>query len=96
MYESSFRQTWRTQAISFIIVALHFMTCLAEKPCFQYVQKKKEKKGKKRSGENGILLPKLLRPTVRKKTCSSEREKLLKFEAEGQEFGKFLKDLFKL
>ena len=33
----------------------------------------------------GILLPKLFWPTVRKK-CSSDREKLLKFEAEGWEF----------
>ena len=36
---------------------------------------------------NGILLPKLFSPTVRKK-YSSYREKLLKFEAEGQEFCK--------
>jgi hypothetical protein len=34
---------------------------------------------------NGILLPKLFWPTVRK-NCSSDREKHLKFEAEGQEF----------
>ena len=39
---------------------------------------------------NGILLPKLFWPTVRKK-YSSYREKLLKFEAEGQEFAKFLR-----
>ena len=38
-------------------------------------------------GLNGILLPKLFWPTVRK-DCSSDREKLLKFEAEGQEFAK--------
>ena len=37
---------------------------------------------------NGILLPKMFRPTVRK-SCSSDREKLLKFDAEGQEFAKF-------
>ena len=37
----------------------------------------------------GILLPKLFWPTVRK-NCSSDRENLLKFEAEGQEFTKFL------
>ena len=36
---------------------------------------------------SGILLPKLFLPTVRK-NCSSDREKLLKFEAEGQEFAK--------
>ena len=38
---------------------------------------------------NGILLPKLFWPTVRK-NCSSDREKLLKFEAEDREFAKFL------
>ena len=38
----------------------------------------------------GILLPKLFWPTVRKK-CSSDQEKLLKFEAEGQEFAKILR-----
>ena len=36
---------------------------------------------------NSILLPKLFWPTVRK-NCSSDWEKLLKFEAEGQEFSK--------
>ena len=40
--------------------------------------------------ENSILLPKLFWPTVRKK-CSSDREKLLKFEAEGREFAKILR-----
>ena len=39
--------------------------------------------------KNGILLPK---PTVRKK-CSSDWEKLLKFEAEGRELTKFLRSL---
>ena len=34
---------------------------------------------------NGILLPKLFC----EKNCSSDREKLLKFEAEGREFAKF-------
>ena len=45
-------------------------------------------------GEIGILLPKLFRPTVRKK-CSSDQEKLLKFEAEaeGPEFSKNLRSL---
>ena len=42
--------------------------------------------------ENGILLPKLFWPTVRKK-CSSNREKLLNFEAEGREFEIFLRSL---
>ena len=42
--------------------------------------------------EIGILLPKLFWPTVTK-NCSSDREKLLKFEAEGREFAKFLRSL---
>ena len=41
---------------------------------------------------NGILLPKLFSPTVRK-NCSSDQEKRLKFEAEGREFVKFLRSL---
>ena len=40
----------------------------------------------------GILSPKLFWPTVRK-NCSGDREKLLKFEAEGREFAKFLRSL---
>ena len=43
-------------------------------------------------GGNGILFPKLFWPTVRK-NCSRYREKLLKFEAEGREFAKFLKSI---
>ena len=43
-------------------------------------------------GKNGILLPKLFWPTVRKK-CSSDWEKLLKLEAEGRDFAKFLQSL---
>ena len=39
-----------------------------------------------------ILLPKLFWPTVRK-NCSSDWEKLLKFEAEGREFAKILRSL---
>jgi hypothetical protein len=38
---------------------------------------------------NVILLPKLFWPTVRK-NCLSDREKLLKFEAQGWEFSKIL------
>ena len=41
---------------------------------------------------NGIFLPKLFWPTVRKK-CSRDWEKLLIFEAEGREFAKFLRSL---
>ena len=36
---------------------------------------------------NGILFPKLFWPIVRK-NCSIDREKKLKFEAEGREFEK--------
>ena len=39
---------------------------------------------------NGILLPILFWPTVRKK-CSGDWEKLLKFEAEGREIAKILR-----
>ena len=42
---------------------------------------------------NGILLPKLFWPTVRK-NCSSDREELLKFEAEGRVFAKLLRSLW--
>ena len=42
--------------------------------------------------KSGILLSKLFWTTVRK-NCSSDREKLLKFEAEGREFAKFLRSL---
>ena len=38
------------------------------------------------------MLPKLFWPTVRTK-CSSDWEKILKFEAEGREFAKFLRSL---
>ena len=41
---------------------------------------------------NGILLPKLFGPTVRK-NCSSDWEKLLKFEAEARELANFLRSL---
>ena len=44
---------------------------------------------------NGILLPKLFWSNVRK-ICSSDREKLLKFESEGREFAKVLRLEFKL
>jgi hypothetical protein len=39
---------------------------------------------------NGILFPNLFWPTVRKK-CSTDLEKLLKFEVKGQEFSKILR-----
>ena len=40
----------------------------------------------------GIFLPKLFWPTVRK-NCSTDWEKILKFEAEGWEFAKILRSL---
>ena len=46
----------------------------------------------KQKEKHGILLPKLLWPTLRKKN-SSDREKLLKFMAEGREFAKMLRSL---
>ena len=39
-----------------------------------------------------ILFPKLIRSTVRK-NCSSDQEKLLKFETKGREFANFLRSL---
>ena len=39
-----------------------------------------------------VLLPKLFL-TYCEKNCSSDREKLLKFEAEGREFAKILRSL---
>ena len=50
---------------------------------------------KKIKNINGILLTKLFWSTVRK-NCSSDREKNLKFEAEGQEFAKNLRSLKEL
>ena len=41
---------------------------------------------------NGILLPKLFWPIVRK-NCSSDQEKLLKFKVEGRDFAKRLRSL---
>ena len=41
---------------------------------------------------NGIFLPKLFWHDLRK-NCSSDREKLMKFEAESREFSKFLRSL---
>ena len=43
---------------------------------------------------NGILLPKLFWPDVRK-NCSSDQEKLLKFVAEGQELFEITKAITK-
>ena len=40
----------------------------------------------------GILLPKFFLPAVRK-NCCSDREKLLKFKADGQEFARCLRSL---
>ena len=43
-------------------------------------------------GKNGILLPKLFWPSVRK-NCFIDQEKLLKFEAEAREFAKNFRSL---
>ena len=43
---------------------------------------------------DGILLPKLFWPTVRK-NCSSDRKELLKFESESQEFANILRSLYR-
>ena len=40
---------------------------------------------------NGIFFSKIVLTYLEKKNCSRNREKLLKFEAEGQEFAKFLR-----
>ena len=48
-----------------------------------------------KSERNGILLPKLFKPTVRK-NCSSDPEKLFEFEAEDREFAKILRSLEQL
>ena len=45
-----------------------------------------------KSKRNGILLPTLFWPTVRK-NCSSDWEKILKFEAEGRKFANILRSL---
>ena len=55
----------------------------------QFLMRKKTIKSALR---NDILLPKLFLPTVRK-NCFSDWEKLLKFEAERQEFANFLRSL---
>ena len=60
---------------------------LAGQPCLILHLKFFEKQN---IDENGILLPKLFWPIVRK-NCSSDREKLLELEAEGREFSKVLR-----
>ena len=63
---------------------------------FQFLQKSEQKKRIKCQTNwrvhcgHGILLPKLLWPNVRK-NCSSDWEKLLKFEVDCQEFAKILR-----
>ena len=63
--------------------AIHYVPHAPEKLRWLKILKK---------NDNGILLPRLFWPTVRKK-ISSDLEKLLKFEAEGQEVAKFLRSL---
>ena len=61
---------------------------------FLKFQQRKNSKTKVRikKKKNCILIPKLFLPTVRK-NYSSDREKLLKFEAESEEFAKILRSL---
>ena len=66
---------------------------------YSIIQKSCENKNGLRKGKkkirNGILLPRLFLPTVRKKYAINW-EKVLKFEAEGREFAIFLKLLEQL
>ena len=72
----------------FLKVSLYFLQISKiQSDVWHFTCEKKEK-----YLNNCIFLPKLFGPTVRK-NCSSDREKLLKFEAEGREFSKFLRSL---
>ena len=77
----------------------HFWLLIKNESCFFYLPKLSREPSKigfifKRlyNNRNGILLPKLFWRIVRKK-YSSDREKLLKLEAEGHEFAKCLRSL---
>ena len=69
-----------------------------KRPCISSkllcTKKRQKSRYKVKKNNNVILLPKLFWPTVKKK-CSSDREKLLKFEAEGREFSKILRSIEK-
>ena len=67
-----------------------FIEVVSIKVCQKYNQTGKMNHTK--IGINGILLPKLFWHTVRN-NCSSDREKPLKFEAEGREFATFFRSL---
>ena len=72
----------------FLKVSLYFLQISKiQSDVWHFTCEKKEK-----YLNNGIFLPKLFGPTVRK-NCSSDQEKLLKFEAEGREFETFLRSL---
>ena len=68
-----------------VLIQIPFMVYLLYSHCMKTAEISRENAGT----WIGILLPKLFWPTVRK-NCSSDREKLLKFEVEGREFAKFL------
>ena len=89
------------------LMLLFFFVCVIFSPIEQKSPLRKHKDRKKKQayyscfvvisrlrtkGWDGILLPKLFWPTV-KKNCSSDREKFLKFKAEGQEFAKILRSI---
>ena len=79
-----------------VIIYRHFSGCFA----WCIIDNKRKGNNAKRCREIkdaysfGILLSKCFRPTVKKK-CSSEREKLSEFKAEGREFATFLRSLEK-
>ena len=77
-----------------MMFVLHHLILMHKEKLCKVKQAKKEHRTPKNIQKylcgNGILLPKLFWPTVRK-NCSSDRENLLKFEAEGQEIAKNFK-----
>ena len=74
---------------------VHIISCLAKSLCQTLCCNLKLSIGLSVKEDIDILLPKLFCPLVRK-NCSSDREKLLKFEAEGWKFAKFLRSLQQL
>ena len=84
---------YSTMLISYAMVVALWLTMYESHSTNIFLPKTIRQMGKKEC-RNGILLPKLFWPTVRKK-CSSDKEKLLKFEVGGREFANFLRSLEK-